>query len=190
MLQKNKTIILIFAVVFVLFSNTNFSMALEKKFETFDPQKEKGWSFFSDGVMGGVSSGKAFLKKSGKDYFVRIEGNVSTKNNGGFIQIRHSLEEPLEDKIKGIRLKVRGNGEAYYIFIRTSSTLLPWQFYKAAFPTSSKWSYVDLEFKDFIRSSSFLRRVIKSSSVKSIGIVAYGRDHVAKIDISEIEFFK
>ena len=103
----------------------SLGMASEKPFETFDPNKSRNWSFFTDGVMGGVSSGKAFFGKSGTDNFVRLEGKVSTANNGGFIQIRHSLEKYLNDDIKGISLKVRGNGEKYYIFIRTTSTLLP-----------------------------------------------------------------
>ena len=189
-MQRNHNIFTtIVGVAFVLFLDINMSMASGKKFETFDPEKVRTWSFFSDGVMGGVSSGKALLKKSGKDNFVRIEGKVSTKNNGGFIQIRHNLRTPIEDQIKGMRLKVRGNGENYYIFIRTSSTLLPWQFYNLEFPTSKKWSTVDLEFKKFKRSSSFLRKIFKSSSIKSIGIVAYGRDHSAKVDVSEIDFF-
>ena len=124
-------------------------MASDKPFETFDPNKSRNWSFFTDGVMGGVSQGKAFFGKSGSDNFVRIEGNVSTDNNGGFIQIRHSLTKSLDDDIRG-----------------------------------------KLKLEAFQPSSSFLRKTIKSSSIKSIGIVAYGRDHQAKIDVSEISFIK
>ena len=189
MQQNRSRLILISGVVFGLFLDFNLSMASEKQFETFDSESVRNWSFFSDGVMGGVSSGKASLKKSGQDSFVRIEGNVSTDNNGGFIQIRHNLKKPLEDKAMGVRLKVRGNGENYYIFIRTKSTLLPWQFYNLEFPTSKKWSIVELQFRKFKRSSSFIRKTFKSSSIKSIGIVAYGRNHSAKVDISEIDFF-
>ena len=189
MQQNHNSLNLIVGVVFVLLLDINLSMAKGKKFENFNPESVRTWSFFSDGVMGGVSVGKALLKKSGQDNFVRIEGIVSTANNGGFIQIRHNLRKPLEDSIKGIRLKVRGNGENYYIFIRTKSTLLPWQFYKLEFPTSKKWSIIELKFKNFERSSSFIRKIFKSSSIKSIGIVAYGRDHSAMIDVSEIDFF-
>ena len=187
---NHKFLIQIFTLIISVLLGLNLSMALEKKFETFDPDKNKSWSFFSDGVMGGLSSGQAFYGKSGKDNFVRLEGNVSTKNNGGFIQIRHKLRKSLDDRIKAMRLKVRGNGEKYYIFIRTRATLLPWQFYNIEFQTSKNWSFVELEFKNFKRSSSFLRKKFKSSSIKSVGIVAYGRDHPAKLDISEIDFLK
>ena len=168
----------------------SLGMASDKPFETFDPTKNRNWSFFTDGVMGGVSSGKAFFGKSGSDNFVRLEGRVSTANNGGFIQIRHNLERYLDKDIKGMSLKVRGNGEKYYVFIRTASTLLPWQFYHASFKSSKNWKFVEINLKAFQPSSSFLRKTIISSSIKSIGIVAYGRDHEAKIDISEIYFFK
>ena len=168
----------------------SLAMASEKPFESFNPNKTKDWSFFTDGVMGGISNGKAFLGKSGSDNFVRLEGKVSTANNGGFIQIRHSLAKSLDENIQGISLKVRGNGEKYYVFIRTRSTLLPWQFYNASFKTSKNWKVIKIKLEAFQPSSSFLRKTIKSSSIKSIGIVAYGRDHEAKIDVSEIYFFK
>jgi len=177
-------------VLIVTLFGVSLAMASEKPFESFDPNNSRSWSFFTDGVMGGVSSGKAFLGKSGSDNFVRLEGEVSTANNGGFIQIRHSLAKYLDKDIQGISLKVRGNGEKYYVFIRTSSTLLPWQFYNAPFKTSKSWKLVKINLKEFQPSSSFLRKTIKSASIKSIGIVAYGRDHKAKVDVSEIHFFK
>ena len=183
---------LLFACKFLIlaFLEVNIGMAAEKPFETFDPDKSRNWSFFTDGVMGGVSSGKAYFGKSGLDNYVRLEGKVSTANNGGFIQIRHSLAEYLDNNIKGLSLKVRGNGEKYYIFIRTTSTLLPWQFYNASFKTSKNWKLIKINLDSFQPSSSFLRKKIKSSSIRSIGIVAYGRDHTAKVDVSEIYFFK
>jgi len=190
MLQRNKYFIFACKFLIIALFEVSISMASAKPFETFDPQKSRNWSFFTDGVMGGVSSGKAFFGKSGSDNFVRLEGNVSTANNGGFIQIRHSLSKYLDNDIKGISLKVRGNGEKYYVFIRTTSTLLPWQFYNASFKTSKNWKIVKISLQEFQPSSSFLRKTIKSSSIKSIGIVAYGRDHEAKIDISEIYFLK
>ena len=190
MLRRSKYFICANKVLFVTLFGVSLAMASQKPFESFDPNNSRSWSFFTDGVMGGVSSGKAFLGKSGSDNFVRLEGSVSTANNGGFIQIRHSLEKSLDKGIQGISLKVRGNGEKYYVFIRTSSTLLPWQFYNAPFIASKNWKLIKIKLEEFQPSSNFLRKTIKSSSIKSIGIVAYGRDHEAKIDISEIYFFK
>ena len=54
---------------------------------------------------GWYSDGKAEII-NGEDLFLRLSGNVSTKNNGGFIQVRSSRN--LVNNFSGIKLKVRG----------------------------------------------------------------------------------
>ena len=146
------------------------------------------WVFFSDQVMGGKSQGRADAAIDGGTEFVRLQGYVTTANNGGFIQIRKPIAG-LGVDLKGISLKIRGNGETYYVFIRTSGTMLPWQYYKADFPTKREWSEVHIEFKSFIRSSAWLGKKILPEKIKSIGIVAFGRDHKALIDVASVQFF-
>ena len=46
------------------------------------------WQFFTDGVMGGLSSGKAKIEKVNGKKSYRMTGNVTTENIGGFIQMR------------------------------------------------------------------------------------------------------
>ena len=56
------------------------------------------WVFFSDQVMGGKSQGKAEFLSNVTANFVRLQGNVTTANNGGFLQIRtavYNLEKEL-----------------------------------------------------------------------------------------------
>ncbi len=147
-----------------------------------------GWVFFSDQVMGGQSKGEAQVLSEAGNQFIRLKGIVTTANNGGFIQIRTSVAG-LEKNLKGISLKVRGNGQRYYVFIRTSGTMLPWQYYKADFLSKPEWIEVNLELKNFIPSSAWLRKTIRPDSIKSIGIVAFGRDHKALIDVASLRFF-
>ncbi len=52
----------------------------------------KDWKFFSDQVMGGVSEGRISLKPDEGKFFLRLEGKVSTANNGGFIQVRREFD--------------------------------------------------------------------------------------------------
>ena len=92
----------------------------------------KNWEYISDQVMGGVSTGKAEIKKEGDNFFLRLSGNVSTKNNGGFIQVRSDVDD-LADNFKGLRLKVKGEASSYFIHIRTNFLFLPWQFYSGEF---------------------------------------------------------
>ena len=146
------------------------------------------WFFFSDQVMGGKSQGKAVFLSNETVNYVRLQGDVTTVNNGGFIQIRTSVSN-LEKELEGITLKIRGNGQRYYVFVRTSGTIMPWQYYKADFPSEKNWTEVKLKFKDFVRSSSWLAKTIKPNSIKSIGIVAFGRDHSALIDLADLQFF-
>ena len=58
-----------------------------------------------------------------KPYLVK-NGDVSTENNGGFIQIRRELKNIDLGKAKSIRLYARGNNEKYFIFLRTTGTIL------------------------------------------------------------------
>ena len=146
------------------------------------------WFFFSDQVMGGKSQGKAVFLSNETVNYVRLQGDVTTVNNGGFIQIRTSVSN-LEKELEGITLKIRGNGQRYYVFVRTSGTIMPWQYYKADFPSEKNWAEVKLKFKDFVRSSSWLAKTIRPDSIKSIGIVAFGRDHNALIDLADLKFF-
>ena len=125
--------LLIFACKFLIIAlfEVSINMASAKPFETFDPKKSRNWSFFTDGVMVAYQVERRFLEKVTQIILYGLKEEFSTANNGGFIQIRHSLDKYLDNDIKGISLKVRGNGEKYCIFIRTTSTLLPWQFYNA-----------------------------------------------------------
>ena len=71
------------------FSNSNELIMLDD----FDPSPKVEWNFVADSVMGGVSSGEVLLGSDGSETFASMIGNVSTENNGGFIQFRSNLDE-------------------------------------------------------------------------------------------------
>ena len=157
--------------------------------ENFELQPEIRWRFFTDNVMGGVSSGEvAFIQENGQTY-ARMTGSVSTENNGGFIQMRMDLPEGAPDEAMGIRLIVRGNDQQYFVHLRTRGTLLPWQYYQAGFEVIGDWAEVLLPFDSFKRSGRLFRHVPRPSSLRSIAVVAYGRDHNAEIDVQQVEFY-
>ena len=146
------------------------------------------WEYISDQVMGGVSEGEVEILKEDDTYFLRLSGNVSTKNNGGFIQVR-SNKEIESDDFKGIRLKVKGNPSEYHIHIRTSFLLLPWQYYSTEFLVNSDWSYVKVYFSDFEKSNFYQPSKFSPTEIKSIGFVAFGKDFFAELDIMEAQLF-
>ena len=179
---KKKIVSILISSTFVLASTFGAAMA-ENLIHTGQ------WYYLADTVMGGVSKGSAKFGNSGSDKIIRLTGEVSTANNGGFIQVRSSVPWELAKGKTGISLKVKGNGDEYYLHIRNSSTLLPWHYYQKSFETTATWQEIKLPFQSFMKSSPLMRAVIKQSTIKTIGIVAYGKDHTADISVISLEFY-
>ena len=100
-----------------------FSQPLRGKdlmIDNFQSRANEGWEFISDQVMGGVSTGKMLFKNQDEDGYLHLTGNVSTKNQGGFIQARTSLKNLSIDNIEGIKIRAKGNVTKYYLHIRTT----------------------------------------------------------------------
>ena len=93
--------------------------------EDFTMQPETRWRFFTDQVMGGVSTGGVVFAQEDGTPFARMTGRVNTANRGGFIQMRLDLASPPPDGTTGVRLVVRGNDQRYFVHLRTSGTILP-----------------------------------------------------------------
>ncbi len=178
------------AVMAVLvFWTASAALAEDILIEDFKLQPETRWRFIADTVMGGVSTGQVEFVRENGSIHAHLTGNVSTENNGGFIQIRMKLPTSLPRKTVGVRLVVRGNKQRYFVHLRTSGTILPWQYYQAGFDVTQEWSEVRLPFTDLQASGRLLRTIPRPGSLKSIGIVAFGRDHEAEIDVREISFY-
>ena len=173
-------------IIFILLTSNLYGQSIVENFEN---QPEKRWQFFTDGVMGGKSSGKLEFWKDGESTFARMIGNVSTKNNGGFIQFRARLSGSMKENMQGIKINVRGNNQKYFIHLRTSGTVLPWQYYSQSFEVKNNWQVINLPFSNFKASGSFMKKRIKPSTIRTVGIVAYGRNHQAEIEVSEIIFY-
>ena len=157
----------------------------------FKEENAKYWQYISDRTMGGVSDGQAFLDQDGDLIFARLVGNVSTDNNGGFIQLRSSLSflnlNEKNKKLKGVRLNVRGNGEIYHIFIRTSLDRSYRDYFSTTFVADEKWQTVDLPFEQFTHRYS--NNILEGNDLRTFGIVAYGRDFVSDVSVSKITFY-
>ncbi len=157
--------------------------------EDFSKSPETRWDYIADTVMGGFSSGQVQFRSEGDVEFARLTGTVSTENNGGFIQFRRKLSDRPDESVSGVRLLVRGNGEQYFVHLRTRGTVLPWQYYQAAFATSNEWTDVYLPLSGFKASGAMLRATPVADAITSVGVVAYGRDHEARVDVGEIGLY-
>jgi len=191
-------------VFFLIFSVlTSFSsQSIENLEFPIEPLMAKEWKFQSDQVMGGVSQGDASLVQDGDMFFFRLTGDVSTRNNGGFVQFRskvslfnkpemfqliHNADKGGQE-LEGVRLKVRGNGERYHVMIRTYSTWSPSDYYYHTFDTSIDWQQVDLPFSEFRRSKSG-EMDLGADQMRDFAVVAYGRDFKSDVSVSNISFY-
>ncbi|MEE2694867.1 MAG: CIA30 family protein [Pseudomonadota bacterium] len=156
----------------------------KKKNETLNQE----WEFISDQVMGGVSSGELNLIIEEKEKFLRMSGEVSTENNGGFIQFRSDFNVNKKN-YKGIRIKAKGLPSDYYVHIRTNFLFLPWQYYSGKFVVTEEWGELEILFKDFEKSDFYQPSSFTSSEIKSIGFVAFGKDFYAQLDVMKAELF-
>jgi len=157
----------------------------------FSEENARYWQYISDQTMGGVSEGQAILDKDGDMIFARLTGNVSTANNGGFIQIRTNFSFVdlinTNKDLKGVLLNTKGNGETYHIFIRTSEDRSYRDFYSATFTANDNWEIVDLPFTKF--KHRYSNRSLDGNDIRTFGIVAYGRNFYSDVSVSEISFY-
>ncbi|MFN4128968.1 MAG: hypothetical protein ACK4GC_04015 [Paracoccaceae bacterium] len=85
-------------------------------------------------------------------------------------------------------LMMRGNDQSCFVHLRTKGTILSWQYYQAGFDVTGDWAEARLPFNAFAASGARLCDVLRPGSLTSVGIVAYGRDHDARIDLRELGF--
>lgn len=149
----------------------------------FSLSDQSRWEYFSDQVMGGVSEGNATFAEVDGQPVLRLTGAVSTANRGGFIQARTKLDAPLPATAKGVILNVRGNDQTYFVHLRTSGTILPWQYYQASFDVSNTWQEIRIPFSQFAPSGRLLRRTPDVRAVRSLAVAAFGRNHDADLSV-------
>jgi len=191
-LKSNHYLVIILMAISILTLSSKVTADEDVLAYPFNADSGKYWQYVSDRVMGGISDGKVILEQDGEMYYVRLTGNVSTANNGGFIQLRAGVSFANSEKdgknLQGVRINVRGNGETYYIHIRTNESWSPSDYYATTFKADADWKMIDLPFNKFERRWSKDSR-LDPKKIRSFGIVAYGRDHVSDISVSTLEFY-
>ena len=186
--MKNNRILSIIFVVFISAMIGKTSIAQDIFKDNFSNNEQ--WKYIADDVMGGVSTGNVEYYIVEEDVIAVLKGNVSTENNGGFIQIRRDLKDINLENANSVKLVAKGNSQKYYIFLRTTGTILPWQYYSSEFTVNDNFNEFVLPISDFEKSGFLLAKNINPKKITSIGIVAFGRDHEAELYIREIEFIK
>lgn len=152
------------------------------------------WQRFTDQVMGGRSQATSMVEVLGGRRCLRLAGEVSLANNGGFIQVALPLAVrggALDARgWTGLRLLVRGagDGDGYYLHLRTADCRLPWQYYGVELPCGPEWSEVEIAFADFRPES--LRTELDVSRLLRLGVVAAKMAFAADIAVARIELYR
>ena len=179
---------LLYTLLFLIINMNNNTYAESLHKDNFqDPTK---WSYISDNVMGGKSKGSVYYDMSEGYSIAYLSGKVTTENNGGFIQIRKNLKDINLKNAEYIKITAKGNNQKYFVHLRTSGTILPWQYYQSSFTVTKEYGEFILPISEFKKSGSFQVSKVKPQSITSIGLVAYGRDHNAKLYIKEVNFLE
>ena len=158
-------------------------------FDDFSGDAGTRWDYVADGVMGGVSQGRAEIRGAGQDAVLRLQGRVSTDNNGGFIQVRQRFNETWPATAQGLSLRVKGNEETYYVFLKTPGLSRVWYSYRASFTATDQWQTVRLPFSDFAASHNGMPQSFAPTEVNSIAVVAYGADYEADVSVADISLY-
>jgi hypothetical protein len=149
------------------------------------------WRVVTDGVMGGRSSATLAPDRVGGRPCLRLQGEVSLENNGGFVQAALDLVPAgtLDARAyRGIELDVYGNGEAYGLHLRTADTQIVWQAYRASFRAAPLWQTVRLPFADF--HPHRVERALDPGTLRRVGVVAIGRAMQADLCVGRVVLYR
>ncbi|WP_281804427.1 CIA30 family protein [Methylocystis echinoides] len=150
------------------------------------------WHLFTDTVMGGVSKAIMTRELVRGRRAIRLRGDVSLENNGGFVQISLDFRPdggPIDaSEWTGIEVDVLGNSEEYAVNLRTTDLTRPWQSYRQTFRATPNWATVKLPFGNFFANRTDIP--LDTHRLRRLGIIGIGRDFYADISIGGVRYFR
>lgn len=149
------------------------------------------WQAIADTVMGGVSVGRLRSSLIDGRPCLRLSGEVSLLNNGGFLQASLDLDQtgPLDARgYAGVEIDIFGNGESYNLHLRTADTRVVWQSYRTGFVAKPIWRTLRLPFTGF--TPHRIDKPLDLGKLRRLGLVAIGREMHADLCIAHLSFYR
>jgi Complex I intermediate-associated protein 30 (CIA30) len=142
------------------------------------------WRFVADTVMGGVSTGTMSVEPVDGRPALRLRGQVSLANNGGFIQIALDLPARPASPWRAVELDVVGDGRRYGLHLRTTGMTRPWQSFRASFEAPPRWQTLTLPIEAFVPHR--FDGPLDPLAVTRIGLLAIGAAGEADLALGRI----
>jgi len=127
------------------------------------------WSVTNDGVMGGLSKGRAYLTDSS----VVFQGEVSLENNGGFSSLRSPYERFQLSNFKEVELKFRSSGLPFSITFSKSRRFWIPNYKHFLITEDEEWSILKFslsDLKEYRLGDPTYDRISRSDIENIIGI--------------------
>ncbi len=161
---------LLFLYIF-LFANP--SMMKDPLLFDFGAKKDFGkWSIINDGVMGGLSQSKANLDGDA----IIFEGNVSLKNNGGFVSLRSALGNYDLSDYTYCEIRFKSDTKRKFEILIEKDTPFYLPKYRVKFgATKEDWEILTIPLKDFeiSRMGSTMQQGIDPEVLKGIQRIGF-----------------
>ena len=159
--------------------------------EIWPANRNQYWRLVTDAVMGGVSRGSIVKETLEGREAVRMRGDVSIENNGGFLQIALDLASETGSfdagGFTGLELDVLGNHESYGAHLRTMDLTRPQQSYRQSFIATPDWQTLQLPFVQFMPYRTDIPLDVRR--LRRIGLVAIGREFAADLAVARLGFY-
>lgn len=160
-------------------------------FDVWPANPDLRWRLVTDAVMGGVSCGTLARETIEGREAVLMRGNVSTDNNGGFIQMALDLATGRTSfdasAFTGLEIDVLGNGESYGAHLRTEELTRPQQSYRHEFLAVRKWQTLRVPFREL--TPHRINVPFNSKRIIRVGLVAIGRKFTAHLAVARFAFY-
>ena len=153
-----------------------------------DPQ----WEYVSDGVMGGVSRGGLTRSEVAGRQAMRLTGDVSLDNNGGFVQMAFDLVPGggVFDASgwDAVEIDVHGNDQVYDLRLRTDQLSRPWQSFRTDFVARPEWQTLTFPFATFEAHRTDAR--FDPARLRRIGLLGIGRVFHADVSVGAVRLVR
>jgi hypothetical protein len=151
----------------------------------------QSWRLVSDRVMGGLSSGRMEHVFHHGRPALRLTGDVSLANNGGFLQVNLDLAENGRafdaSAWDGIAITLRGDGGAYAVNLRSTDLDRPWQSYRAFLHSAQSWQCYRLPFESFRPHRTDI--ALDPRHLRRVGVIAIGEARHVDVALGDLRFF-